>query len=109
MNVLLFQGGAAGALHTVAEDEPLYELEELLGGPLETVEIGTSLRLLRRADGEAERLPIRYVLRLALREPEPIAGDCAVVSVYKASKPRAMKDRDVALARECVRRVGGAG
>lgn len=50
--------------------------------------------LVNRKDGEENRLTIRYSLYRLGREPEPIAGDCAVVGASPEGHLRSTRPED---------------
>lgn len=79
MRIILFQGGARGELVSLPGERPEAELAELLEGEAEMTHLSRRYILVTRKDGEENRLTIRYSLHRLGREPEPIAGDCAVV------------------------------
>lgn len=81
MKIMMFRGGQPGALVQLSGDQPERELEELLEGAVEWRRLCPKFCLVVRMDGEAERLPIRYAVHQLGREPEPVAGDCAVVAL----------------------------
>jgi len=107
MKIAVFQNGRSGRPYRLAEDAPETELEELLGGETEMVPINDRLKLVTRADGEAERLPIRYALHRLGRAAEPIAGDCAVVAVRPDGRLKEMTEAGLEAAGSYVRRVAG--
>ena len=80
MKVALFGAGDIG-LYQLPGEHPERELAEMLGGETEMARIDRRLKLVTRRDGETERLTIRYAIHRLGHEPEPIAGECAVVAV----------------------------
>lgn len=105
MKIGLFQGGKPGTMYAIPEDDPERELVELLGGETEMTPLTSKLSLVYRADGEEARLPIRYTQRENFREPEPIAGDCAVVAVKPGGCLRDIKGEELAEVRALIRPV----
>lgn len=105
MKIGLFQAGRPGIMYAIAEDDPDGELAELLGGETEMAPITSRLSLVCRADGEEARLPIRYTRRESFREPEPVAGDCAVVAVKPGGCLRDLKGEELAQVRALIRPV----
>lgn len=95
MELMLFRDGRPGVIVKVPGEGPEGELVELLGGETEMVPLNKRLTLVRRADGEALRLAIRYAVHRLGREPEPVAGDCAVVAVVPDGSLGDVKAHDV--------------
>lgn len=109
MKIVLFEDGAAGREERILGEEPLGELEELLGGAVELLYLDERMKLAVRTDGEENRLPIRYGLHRLGRAVEPIAGDCAVVGMDREGRLRDMKAGDVFRANGYVWAVNGEG
>lgn len=109
MKVVLFSNGETGKEMELCGDEPVAELEELLGGAVELLYLDERMRLAVRADGEEMRLTIRYGLHCLGRAVEPLAGDCAVIGVDREGRLRDMKAGDVFRANGYIWPVEGVG
>lgn len=104
MRVLLFEDGGSREVALPGE-WPEEELEELLGGEIETEPLAEGLDLVRLADGWLEALPCRYELWRLDREAELIAGDCAVVRADQTGRWEDILPQDGETAEEYIRRV----
>ena len=105
MKIALYQGRGHGRLYALPGARPEEELEELLGGETEMMPINGKLTLVTRKDGEEEQLPILHTLHRLDREPEPIAGDCAVVAVGRGGQLRDMTEQGLAAADSYIRMI----
>lgn len=81
MKIILYRDGKPGVIVSLPGENPEAELEELLGGETEMQPITKRLTLVTRSDAEEMQLPIRYSLDKLGEEPQPVAGDAAVVAV----------------------------
>lgn len=109
MKIMLFRDGQMGVVVKIPGERPLEEIGELLGGAVDEplTRLSGRLALCMRADGEEEHLPIRYAWHKLGREPEPVAGNCAVVVQGLDWKLRDITIQDVEAAQVCVRPAGG--
>lgn len=107
MKIVLFRDGQRGTAVTLPGEHPEAELEELLGGKISFWSFGKTLELAEREDSEEKQLPIRYALHRLGREPDPIAGDCAVVAVRPDGRIRDISLRELDAALSYIRPVGG--
>lgn|GEM_PF-1306580 len=106
MKIVLFRDGRKGTAVSIPGDRVTAELTELLGGEISFRAFGRTLELVERKDGEEKQLPIRYALHQLGREPEPIAGDCAVAAARPDGKLRDVSLRELDAALTYVRTVG---
>lgn len=107
MKAIIYRGGEHGTVATLSGDNPMAELEELLGGPVELTVLTRRLNLVSRADGEELQLPIRYSVHWMDRCPEPVAGDCAVVARLPNLMLTDINAEDLAKAETLIRATGG--
>ena len=105
MKIMLFRGGQRGEIARTPGEYPKAELEELLEGETEMTPISRRLTLVTRRDGEEKQLPIRFALHRLGREPEPIAGDCAVIATGADGCLRDIVVRDIPEAEAFVRAI----
>lgn len=94
MTVILYQGGAPGVLYKLREDEPLQELEEILGGRLKhsILSRGARVDLVLFEREEATGLSTHYERRPCEWEITgiPLRGDVAVAVFFK--RPTSFRD-----------------
>lgn len=104
MKVILYRNGRAGELVTLLGEYPEMELEDLLGGATEMLPLSRpGLTLVRLRDGEEYQLPIRYTVHELGREPEPVAGDCAVIRMDREGRIHDARREDLVRADDMVR------
>lgn len=95
MKVILFENGEIGRRVNLPGENPVAEIEELLGGPAEEEMIAPGALLYTREDGVELELPIRYSLHRRPSTAEPICGDAVLVLVNSQGRIRDAKAVDL--------------
>ena len=105
MRVMLFQGGQAGIVYNLPGENPMVEIEELLGGELDEhmSRINKRLALVTRAETAQ---PYRYIMEKLGAPPKLVAGDCVVVRMGRDRRMGDVSANDAVEAQSCVRPLG---
>ena len=101
MKIMLFQGGAEGAIVTIPGEFPAAELEELLGGEVKPMRLNERLTLVVVAESDVPR-PRWYGLHSLGSAILRISGDCAVVVMTRDGQVMDMEEKDLELVRSYI-------